>query len=139
MDVYLGSKKIELWYFGIGHTTGDIVVYVPDEKVAFIGDQFMAQRPQLIHAYKGGNTYGHVDNLKKMLETIDAEKFFSGHSDVIVRKEIQNHINQMKTRQNKINELLVKGKTLDEIKSEFPEEETALVEIIYSEIKEGRR
>lgn len=139
MDVYLGSKKIELWHFGIGHTTGDVVVYVPDEKVAFIGDQVMTQRPQLIHAYKGGNTYGHVDNLKKMLETIDAEKFFSGHNDVIDRKEIQNHINQMKTRQNKVNELLVKGKTLDEIKSEFPEEETALVEIIYSEIKEGRR
>jgi glyoxylase-like metal-dependent hydrolase (beta-lactamase superfamily II) len=27
MDIYLGSKKIELWYFGVGHTTGDTVVY----------------------------------------------------------------------------------------------------------------
>ena len=39
MDVYLGSKKVELWYFGVGHTTGDIVVYFPEEKTAFIGDQ----------------------------------------------------------------------------------------------------
>ena len=23
MDIYLGSKKVELWYFGVGHTTGD--------------------------------------------------------------------------------------------------------------------
>ena len=53
MDLYLGSKKIELWHFGTGHTTGDIVVYFPDEKIAFVGDQIMFGRPQLIHSYKG--------------------------------------------------------------------------------------
>jgi cyclase len=26
MDIYLGAKRIELWYFGVGHTTGDTVV-----------------------------------------------------------------------------------------------------------------
>ena len=25
MNLYLGSKKVELWYFGVGHTTGDTV------------------------------------------------------------------------------------------------------------------
>lgn len=34
MDVYLGPKKVELWYFGVGHTTGDIVIYFPEEKTA---------------------------------------------------------------------------------------------------------
>jgi cyclase len=27
MDVWLGKDKVELQYFGVGHTTGDIVVY----------------------------------------------------------------------------------------------------------------
>ncbi|MHC4255702.1 MAG: MBL fold metallo-hydrolase, partial [Planctomycetota bacterium] len=31
MDIYLGAKKVELWYFGVGHTTGDTVVYFPKE------------------------------------------------------------------------------------------------------------
>jgi len=39
MEIHLGSKKVELWYFGVGHTTGGIVVYFPDEKTASIGDR----------------------------------------------------------------------------------------------------
>jgi glyoxylase-like metal-dependent hydrolase (beta-lactamase superfamily II) len=34
MELHLGAKKVELWYFGVGHTTGDIVVYFPEEKTA---------------------------------------------------------------------------------------------------------
>ena len=30
MNIHLGSKRVELWYFGVGHTTGDIVVYFPE-------------------------------------------------------------------------------------------------------------
>jgi len=39
MDLHADPKKVELWYFGTGHTTGDIVVYSPHERIAFVGDQ----------------------------------------------------------------------------------------------------
>ena len=65
---------MELWYFGVGHTTGDIVVYFPEEKTAFLGDQIFFSRPQLIHAYKGGHSFEHVKTVTKLLEKIDAEK-----------------------------------------------------------------
>ncbi|MFC2098038.1 MBL fold metallo-hydrolase, partial [Bacteroidota bacterium] len=32
LELSLGSKKVELWYFGVGHTTGDAVIYFPEEK-----------------------------------------------------------------------------------------------------------
>ncbi|MCK4700201.1 MAG: MBL fold metallo-hydrolase [Bacteroidales bacterium] len=135
MNIYLGTKKIELWYFGVGHTTGDIVVYFPEEKTAFIGDQIFLTRPQLIHSYKGGNSFGHVKALTKMLETLDAEKFCSGHSVIADRETIKKHINQMQKRQEKIKSLIEKDKTLEEVKIEFEENESRLVEAIYNEIK----
>jgi cyclase len=135
MDVYLGSKKVELWYFGIGHTTGDIVIYFPEEKTAFIGDQIFLTRPQLIHSYKGGNSFEHVKTLTKMLETLDAEKFCSGHSEIADRSAVKNHIEQMKKRQEKVKTLIEQGKSLEEIKSEFEENEARLIESIYNEIK----
>ncbi len=135
MDIFLGSKKVELWYFGVGHTTGDIVVYFPDEKTAFIGDQIFLTRPQLIHSYKGGNSFEHVKTLSTMLETLDAEKFCSGHSEMIGREEIMAHIEQMKERQEKVQALVDKGNTLEEIKAEFEEDEGRLVESIFNEIK----
>lgn len=135
MNIYLGTKKVELWYFGVGHTTGDIVVYFPEEKTAFIGDQIFLTRPQLIHSYKGGNSFGHVKALTKMLETLDAEKFCNGHSVIADRETIKKHINQMQKRQEKIKSLIEKDKTLEEVKIEFEENESRLVEAIYNEIK----
>jgi glyoxylase-like metal-dependent hydrolase (beta-lactamase superfamily II) len=135
MDIYLGSKKIELRYFGIGHTTGDIAVYFPEEKTAFIGDQIFLTRPQLIHSYKGGNSIEHVKTLTKMLQTIDAEKFCSGHSKTADRQEIRKHIDQMKKRQEKVKTLIEDRKSLEEIKSVFNENEARLIEAIYNDIR----
>ncbi len=137
MNIYLGSKKVELWYFGVGHTTGDAVVYFPEEKTAFIGDQIFLTRAQLIHSYKGGDSFEHVKTLTKMLGTIDAEKFCSGHSEMTNRAGIENHIGQMKKRQEKIRALIAKGKNTEEIKSEFEDSEARLIETICDEIKKA--
>jgi len=135
MDIYLGSKKVELWYFGVGHTKGDTVVYFPEEKIAFLGDQIFMGRAQLIHSYKGGNSFGHVKALTKMLETLDAEKFCSGHSDPIDRSTVKHHIEEMKKIQAKIKSLVEQGKSLEDVKKEFEESHARLVEAIFNEIK----
>ena len=135
MDVYLGTKKIELWYFGVGHTTGDIVIYFPEEKTAFIGDLIFTATPQAIHSHKGGNSFEYVKTMTEILETIDAEKFSSGHSEITDRKQIRNHIARMEKRQKKVKALVEKRKSLDEIKNEFEENESVLIENIYTELK----
>ena len=135
MDIYLGSKKVELWYFGVGHTTGDTVVYFPEEKTAFLGDQIFMGRPQLIHSYKGGNSFEHVKTLTKMLETLDAERFCSGHSDPIDRSTVQHHIQEMMKIQAKVKTLIEQGKSLEEVKQEFEENQARLIEAIFNEIK----
>lgn len=88
MDLYADPKKVELWYFGIGHATEDSVVYFPHERIAFVNDQIFKGRTRPIHSYKGGNSFKHVETLEKMLETLDAEKFHSGHTEVMGRDEI---------------------------------------------------
>jgi glyoxylase-like metal-dependent hydrolase (beta-lactamase superfamily II) len=137
MDVHLGKKKVELWYFGVGHTTGDIVVYFPEEKTAFVGDQLFQDRVQLIHSYKGGNSFDHVKTLKMMLEILDAEQFCSGHSEMTDRASIKKHIAEMERRQATIKGLVSQGATLDKVKAEFSEDELRLVEVIFRELSEG--
>jgi glyoxylase-like metal-dependent hydrolase (beta-lactamase superfamily II) len=111
------------------------VVYFPEEKTAFLGDQIFLTRPQLIHSYKGGNSFGNVRNLTKMLETLDAERFCSGHSEVTDRAGIQAHIDQVKTTQQKVRGLVEAGNTLEQVQAEFEEDEARLVESIFNEIK----
>ena len=135
MDIYLGEKKVELRYFGVGHTKGDTVVYFPEEKIAFLGDQIFMGRPQLIHSYKGGNSFAHVKTLTKMLENIDAIKFCSGHSDPIDRTTVEHHIQEMKSIQEKVRSFVEQGKSLEEVKKEFPKNHGRLVESIFNELK----
>jgi hypothetical protein len=76
-----------------------------------------------------------VKTLTRMLETIDAEKFCSGHDEMTDRSGIKKLIAGMKERQDKVRALLKKGKKLEEIKGEFAENEARLIETICNEIK----
>lgn len=135
MYLHMGNQTVEMYYFGVGHTTGDIVVYFPKEKTAFIGDQVFKGRPQLIHSYKGGNSFEHVKTTEKMLETLDAVRFCSGHADIMSREDIEQHLVEMKKFQQKVKKLAGEGKTLAEVQSEFKPEESRLVESVFSELK----
>ena len=138
MDIYLGSKKVELWYFGTGHTTGDLVVYIPEQKTAFLGDQLFLTRPQLIHSYKGGNSFEHVATLSRMLETLDAEKFSSGHSEICSREDIYQHLSQIQELQKKVMMMVEQNKSLDEVIGNFEENEARLVTSVFNEVKENK-
>jgi glyoxylase-like metal-dependent hydrolase (beta-lactamase superfamily II) len=135
MDLWLGNDKVEFYYFGVGHTTGDAIVFYPEEKVAFIGDLYFTGRPQLIHSIKNGNSFEYVKTMTRMLETLDAEIFLSGHSDPVGRSHIKKHIQVMVERQNKVKELILQGKTQEETLAVFDENEARLVTSIYNEIK----
>jgi cyclase len=139
MNIYLGARKVELWYFGIGHTTGDIVIYFPEEKTAFMGDQIFIGRPQLIHSYKGGNSFEYVKTITRMLQTLEAETFCSGHSEPVDRSTVEQQLEEMKKIQEKIKFLRKQGKSLEEMKKEFEENQARLVETIFNEIKSSRQ
>lgn len=121
-------------YFGVGHTTGDIVVYFPEEKSAFIGDQVFWGRPQLIHSYKGGNSFEHLKTTKKLL-SLDIEKYCSGHSEIKSRADVICHLEEFTQFQEKVKTLVENGKSLAETKAAFNQNEGRLVESVYNEIK----
>ena len=38
MSVFLGKRRVDLYFLGRAHTAGDIVIHVPDSNVLFTGD-----------------------------------------------------------------------------------------------------
>jgi glyoxylase-like metal-dependent hydrolase (beta-lactamase superfamily II) len=134
MDIWLGKSKVELHYFGVGHTTGDLIVYCPATKIAFVADLYFEGRPQLIHSAKGGNSFEYVKTMKKMLESLDADTFLSGHSDPVGRADIKKHIQAMEARQEKVKAHLKDGKTQEEVLAQFDENEKRLITSIYQEL-----
>ncbi len=63
MTLTRGGRKIQLWFFGRGHTGGDVVVYLPEEKViatgdlvvngiAYMGDAYLSEWADTLDAVK---------------------------------------------------------------------------------------
>jgi len=114
----IDGVRVDLLYFGPAHTSGDLVVHIPDQKIAFIGDLAFIGRDPLIHRHKGGTSLGLVETLKKLL-ALDAETFISGHSDPLTKADIRGLLTSIEEKQAKVKALIQQGKSLDEIKSAF--------------------
>jgi len=142
-----GKTAVHLLYFGPGHTSGDTVVYLPEEKVAFLGDLVFIGREPLIHRQKGGNSFGVVKILKQVLQ-LEATSFIHGHGEVIDRSGVEKAISELEARQAQVKTLLAQGKSLEEIKAALNVQEApvapgrtrrpSLVEIIYLELTEKK-
>ena len=77
-----GSREIQLLHFGRAHTGGDVVIYLPKEKVVFTGAMML---PGL--AYMGD---GHVDEWPAALEGLkglDFDTWLPGHGPVMRSKQ----------------------------------------------------
>jgi glyoxylase-like metal-dependent hydrolase (beta-lactamase superfamily II) len=118
----LGNLKVLLLHFGPAHTSGDAVIYCPQEKVAFLGDLYFAGRDPLVHRHKNGNSFGLVKVLNSVLQ-LDAEVFLSGHAEKATRADVEILIKTIEDKQAQIEAMVAEGKTLDEVKKFYKVED----------------
>ena len=118
MDLDLGSEKIQLLHFGPAHTSGDIVVFFPARKLAFVGDLVFIGRDPLIHRVKGGSSTGLIKTLKALLE-LNADRYVPGHGNIAGKSDIEAEMKSLQEKQDKVKSLIKEGKSLDEVKTAF--------------------
>ena len=78
MQLYFGGRELDLKYFGRAHTSGDIYIHLPNEKIVFTGD--VAQDggvPYLGDCYPVD--WPETDN---KLAALPIERFMSGHGPI---------------------------------------------------------
>jgi len=78
MQMYFGGRELDLKYFGKAHTSGDIYIHLPNEKIVFTGD--VAQDggvPYLGDCYPVD--WPETDN---KLAALPIERFVSGHGPI---------------------------------------------------------
>ena len=146
-SISMAGARLDLLHFGPAHTSGDLVVYLPEEKLAFVGDLLFVGRDPLIHRQKGGNSFGLVQTLNKML-ALDADLFLAGHADPLTKADIKTLLASIEDKQAKVKASVGQGRSLDEVRTamgvaapkggaadvRFP----SLVEIIYQEVSEKK-
>jgi glyoxylase-like metal-dependent hydrolase (beta-lactamase superfamily II) len=111
------GEKIELYHWAPAHTSGDLVIYLPAEKVVFTGDIIAMQLPDpLVHLEKQGSSEGWIATAKGMV-ALKSDQYVPGHGDVQPKAVIQKRLADAEAKRAKIRELVAQGKSLDEVKA----------------------
>jgi len=78
VTLYLGGKEIQILYVGRAHTRGDSIIYVPQDRIAYLSELFFAD--QFLYIDDG---YG-LDWLKALdvVEALGAEIFVPAHGSI---------------------------------------------------------
>ena len=116
-NVTLDGVKLRLLHWVPAHTSGDLVIYLPTEKIVFTGDIIAANRPDpIIHTEKGGTSSGWVTTAKG-IAALDSNEFVPGHGDLQSKADIQKRLNDTVAKRDKIESLIKQGKSLDDIRA----------------------
>ena len=116
-DVTFDGVKLRLLHWVPAHTSGDLVIYLPTEKIVFTGDIIAANRPDpIIHPEKGGNSEGWVTTAKG-IAALDSDQFVPGHGDLQTKADIQKRVNDTVAKRDKIKALIAQGKSLEEARA----------------------
>jgi len=140
--VTIDAEKLELYHWAPAHTSGDLVVYLPAEKIVVTGDIVATNNgyPR-IHDEKNGSTAGWLETARGIVK-LDADTFIPGHGQVQTKADLQKRIDDAVARRDKVIALTKAGKSLDDIKAEVGDNDKlnykSWTQVIYEETKAGK-
>jgi len=145
----IDGVRMRLLHWAPAHTSGDLVVYFPAQKVVFAEDLLVTDRPPddtPIHVELQGSAAGWFENVKGML-ALDADTYVLGHGEQLWTKDdVKKKLATLQAKWDKIKGMVAQGKSLNEVKAAMgeptaPERNAqgnerppSLTEIMYTEI-----
>lgn len=146
-ELTLDGVKFELHHWAPAHTSGDLVVELPAQKIVFTGDIITNRPDPLIHLQKNGSSAGWISTAQGVA-ALDADKFVPGHGDVETKAQVQAQLESATAKRARIADLVKQGKSLDEIRSALGEPAPAagrgggfasFTEVVYQELTAARK
>jgi cyclase len=78
LTFHIGGKEFQVLHFGRAHTTGDSIVFVPQDRIAYLSELFFSDEfPNMAQGY--GVSWLRV---LEAVEALDADVFVPGHGQI---------------------------------------------------------
>lgn len=148
MTIGTGADRIDLYYFGRGHTNGDAFVVFPALRVMHAGDVFARKGPVLLDANNGGSGVAIGDTLAKAHASIkNVDRVITGHSTVMTWADLKEYTEFNKEFLGWVRGEMKAGKSVDAAAAEYvipakyngytpnPAQTKSNVQVIYDELK----
>ncbi len=87
-----GDDRVDLYYFGPGHTNGDTFVVFPALRTLHSGDMFPGKQTPFIDGNNGGSAINYGTTLKKAANAItDIDTIITGHSPLLTPADLKEY------------------------------------------------
>ncbi|MEA1982380.1 MAG: MBL fold metallo-hydrolase [Campylobacterota bacterium] len=93
------------------HTSSDLYVYIPDQKIVFVGDLVFNDR---IPSIRDGGLQGCLDALDEV-RALNAKYIVGGHGDMVTPDALDMTYNYIKDLRDQVSMLLEDGVEIDEV------------------------
>ncbi|MEP7338060.1 MAG: MBL fold metallo-hydrolase [Acidobacteriota bacterium] len=115
LSLLSGNDKIDLYYFGRGHTGGDTFVVFPALKVMHSGDLFAGKSAPIMDTNNGGSGLEYPKTLAKAAAGIKGvESVIPGHAPVMTWNDFKEYGDFMRELVGAVEQAKKSGKTADE-------------------------
>jgi glyoxylase-like metal-dependent hydrolase (beta-lactamase superfamily II) len=92
MSIGAGTDRVDLYYFGRGHTDGDLWVVFPQLRVMHAGDMFARKDAPTLDRFNGGSGVDFARTIENALAAArDIDTIIPGHGPLRTRQELQEY------------------------------------------------
>ncbi len=118
LDLHLGGKDVEAYYFGRGHTSGDAVIYFPELKAIHTGDLFISGSRRGVPIYvdyvQGGSLLEWTRTLDRTLQ-LDFDIVIPGHGPVATKADLARFNADIAAMRTRLQGMIRKGASRAEV------------------------
>jgi glyoxylase-like metal-dependent hydrolase (beta-lactamase superfamily II) len=105
-----GKLEARIAFLGVGHTDGDIILYLPSQKIAFVGDLFFNQA---IPNVQDASILPWMKTLEEVLK-LDADRFVPGHGPVGSKKDVEGFLSYFGELKSLVEPAVAQGESMEQ-------------------------
>lgn len=110
----IAGVEMQLLHVAPGHSSGDIAVYLPEQRVVFGGDVILTSEGPFPIIHIGGSSAGWIAAMRYML-ALEADTYVSGHGPIWSREQLVEMLHGVEQRRADIAAMIEAGNSLEEI------------------------
>lgn len=116
----IDGVRMKLIYVAPGHSSGDLIVWLPAQKVVFAGDVVTTNTGEYPVIHIGGSSLGWIASMRAIL-ALPADVIVSGHGEIWSHARLAVWLQAVEARRKAIKAMVIQGKSIEEIKAALPE------------------
>lgn len=134
MRLYFGGRAMDLYWFGRGHTDGDLIIHLPDENLVLTGDLFAGGDPFVrpVDTNAGGSLKEWSLTIERALQ-LDFDTVIPGHSEVTDRARLRAFQDETIRIQEFIIEMVAAGRAPADVRATLEMEFSAMAIFVFGD------